>query len=156
MTTEKNKPSKRARQVTIPAGKLFITFNPGDTVYVQDASGLWPDAFKKLIDKREEAAYFRGATDEKRMQEQMAKNGRPQTPEEFLQSLLPTLHNFHVKDQNQIAAVILDELNKARVKRLNELEIQLNNTRELIALCEDSQKGLQLVREGGFEKLNFR
>jgi hypothetical protein len=86
----------------------------------------------------------------------MARNTRPLTPEEFLQNLLPTLRGFHAKDQNQILAVVLDEMNKDRERRLKELQAQLANTQELIGFCEESQRGLQLVRQGGFEQLNFR
>lgn len=147
---------KRARQVTIPAGKEYLLLTPGEKVYVIEADGRWPDDLDNMMRHREETAYERGVDDGKAIAEGMTRNSRQPTPEEFLQNLLPTLHSFHAKDQNQIAAVILDELSKARAKRLDDLKAQLDNTRELIALCEDSQQGLQLVREGGFEKLNFR
>lgn len=147
---------KRARQVTIPAGKEYLLLNPGERVYVMGADGRWPDDIYNTMQKQQESAYERGVEDGKAIAEGMTRNRRQQTPEEFLQSILPTLHNFHAKDQNQIAAVILDELTKARERRLGELQQQLDNVKELIGLCEDSQKGLQLVREGGFEKLNFR
>jgi hypothetical protein len=147
---------KRARQVTIPAGKEYLLLNPGEHVYVIGTDGKWPDDLNNTMERREETAYDRGVDDGKAIAEGMTRNTRQQNPEEFLQSILPTLHSFHAKDQNQIAAVILDELNKARVKRLSDLEAQLSNTRELIANLEESQYGLELVREGGFEKLNFR
>lgn len=83
-------------------------------------------------------------------------NQRQPTPEEFLQKVLQGLRGYHAKDQNQILAVLLDETSKDRERRLKELRQQLDNTQELISLCEESQQGLQLVREGGFEKLNFR
>lgn len=155
MNTETNKPSKRARQVTIPAGKLYITFNPGETVYVRGREDM-PATLHEYIRQKQEKAFEEGKAHQANLVELQARNCRPQTPEEFLQSILPALHNFHAKDQNQIAAVILDELSKARAKRLDELKAQLDNTRELIAFCEESQQGLQLVREGVFEKLNFR
>jgi len=145
-----------SRRVTIPAYKDYLILSPGETGYVVGRDGVWPDAISNVISKREEDAYEKGVNDGKAIADGMARNTRPLTPEEFLQKLLPTLHDFHAKDQNQIAAVILDELNKARVKRLNDLRAQLDNTRELIALCEESMTGLQLVREGVFEKLNFR
>jgi len=151
-----NEARKRARQVTIPAGKEYLLLTPGEKVYVIGTDGRWPDDLNNTMERREEKAYDRGVEDGKAIAEGMTRNTRQPTPEEFLQNLLPTLHSFHAKDQNQIAAVILDELSKARAKRLQDLEAQLANTRELIALCEESQQGLQLVREGGFEKLNFR
>ncbi len=147
---------KKARRVTIPAGKEYLLLTPGEKVYVIGTDGQWPDDLNNTMQRREEKAYDRGVDDGKAIAEGMTRNTRPETPEEFLQRILPTLHVFHAKDQNQIAAVILDELNKARVKRLEDLKAQLDNTRELIAMCEESQQGLQLVREGGFEKLNFR
>lgn len=156
MVKNQQQARKRARQVTIPAGKEYLLVNPGEKVYVIGKDGCWPDDLNNTLNRREETAYERGVDDGKAIAEGMTRNTRQPTPEEFLQGLLPTLHSFHAKDQNQIAAVILDELGKAREKRLAELNAQLNNTRELIKLCEDSQNGLQLVREGGFEKLNFR
>lgn len=147
-------PGKRARQVTIPAGKLYITFNPGETIYVPGKEGM-PATLNEYIRQKQEKAFEEGRAHQANLQLQ-AQNVRQLTPEEFLQHFLPTLHNYHAKDQNQIAAVILDELTKSREKRLKDLEAQLANTRELIALCEESQQGLQLVREGVFEKLNFR
>jgi hypothetical protein len=156
MVKNQNQPRKRARQVTIPAGKEYLLLTPGEKVYVIEADGRWPDDLDNMMRRREETAYEKGINDGKAIAEGQARNVRQLTPEEFLQHFLPTLHSYHAKDQNQIAAVILDELTKARAKRLHDLEVQLANTRELIALCEDSQKGLQLVRDGGFEKLNFR
>jgi hypothetical protein len=156
MVKNQQQPRKRARKVTIPAGKEYLLLTPGENVYVIGADGRWPDDLDSIMCRREETAYERGVNDGKAITDGITRHTRQPTPEEFLQKLLPTLHSFHAKDQNQIAAVILDELNKAREKRLADLKSQLDNTRELIALCEESQTGLQLVREGGFEKLNFR
>jgi hypothetical protein len=148
-------PSKRSRQVTIPAGKLYIVFNPGETVYLTEGKNM-PATLHEYVRQKQEQAFEEGKQFRENELNRLARNTRQQTPEEFLQSILPTIHNYHAKDQNQIAAVILDELTKARERRLGELQQQLDNVKELIGLCEDSQKGLQLVREGGFEKLNFR
>jgi len=155
MKKDQNQPRKRARQVTIPAGQMYITFKPGETVYLV-TDGKLPDEINNAMERREEAAYDRGVNDGKAIADGMARNCRQETPEEFLQRLLPQLRGYHAKDQNQIVAVILDEMGKDRERRLKELRAQLDNTQELIALCEESQQGLQLVREGGFEKLNFR
>jgi hypothetical protein len=145
-----------SRRVTIPAYKDYLILSPGETAYVVGRDGVWPDAISNVISKREEDAYEKGVNDGKAISEGMSRNTRPLNPEEFLQSILPTIRGFHVKDQNQIVAVILDEMSKDRERRLKELRAQLDNTQELIALCEDSQRGLQLVRQGGFEQLNFR
>lgn len=156
MVKNQQEARKRARQVTIPAGKEYLLLTPGERAYVIEADGRWPDDLNNMLRKREETAYDRGVEDGKAIAEGMTRNTGQQSPEQFLQSLLPMLHGYHVKDQNQIVAVILDELNKARVKRLNDLQAQLANTQELIGFCEESQRGLQLVRQGGFEQLNFR
>lgn len=156
MVKNQQQARKRARQVTIPAGKEYLLLTPGEKVYVIEADGRWPDDLDNMMRRREETAYERGVEDGKAIAEGMARNTRPLTPEEFLQNLLPTLRGFHAKDQNQILAVVLDEMSKDRERRLKELQAQLANTQELIGFCEESQQGLQLVREGGFEKLNFR
>jgi hypothetical protein len=146
----------KGRSVYIGAGLDYLTFKPGETIYVVGSDGVWPDDLNNTMQSREETAYDKGVADGKAIAEGMARNTRPLTAEEFLQNLLPTLRSFHAKDQNQIIAVILDEMSKDRERRLKELREQLDNTQELIALCEDSQRGLSLVRQGGFEQLNFR
>jgi hypothetical protein len=146
----------KGRSVYIGAGLDYLTFKPGETIYVVGSDGVWPDDLNNTMQRREETAYERGVEDGKAIAEGMARNTRPLTPEEFLQNLLPTLRGFHAKDQNQILAVVLDEMNKDRERRLKELQAQLANTQELIGFCEESQRGLQLVRQGGFEQLNFR
>lgn len=146
----------KGRSVYIGAGLDYLTFKPGETIYVVGSDGVWPDDLDNTIRKREETAYEKGVDDGKAIADGMSRNTRPMNPEEFLQSILPTIRGFHVKDQNQIVAVVLDEMSKDRERRLKELRAQLDNTQELIALCEDSQRGLQLVRQGGFEQLNFR
>lgn len=156
MEKNKNQRNKRARQVTIPAGREYLLLNPGEKVFVVEADGRWPDDLDYIMRNREETAYKRGLNDGKSIAEGLTRDCRQETPEEFLQRLLPQLRNYHAKDQNQIVAVILDEISKDRERRLKELRAQLDNTQELIALCEESQQGLQLVREGVFEKLNFR
>lgn len=156
MVKNQQQARKRARQVTIPAGKEYLLLTPGEKVYVIEADGRWPDELDNMMRGREETAYEKGVDDGKAIADGMSRNTRPMNPEEFLQSILPTIRGFHVKDQNQIAAVILDEMSKDRERRLKELQAQLANTQELIGLCEESQRGLQLVRQGGFEQLNFR
>lgn len=151
----------KARRVNIPAGKKFLTFNPGDSVYIIEGDGtVYPQALRETFEKREGQAYEKGLQEgaalvEKRMEEQ-SRNCRMRTPEETLRDVLAMIRGHHAKDQNQILAVIMDEMGKGLADRIKGIVGTIEQQQDLLKEAELAFAGFHNVRNGGFEKLNFR
>jgi len=150
------KASTKSRRVTIPAGKQYIVFDKGATVHLVDTDGVWPESIRKEFSEREEKAYIQGIKDGKNEQASTVVNARPRTMEETLQACLTMIRQHHGNDQNQITAVILNELGKDRENRVKAIREDIARAQELLGHAEACNNGFQEIRNGGFEKLNFR
>lgn len=146
----------KARRVTIPAGKDYIMFSATDTVYVVGPDGKWPDSIYNLMQKQQETAYEKGLNDGADLAKGQAVNQRSRTMEETLQEVLTMIRQHHGNDQNQIVAVVLNELGKDRQNRVKAIQEDIARATELLGHAEACNNGFNTIRNGGFEALNFR
>lgn len=143
----------KARRVSIPAGHDYLIVKPGETFYLIEPDGKLPQHLQETVDKREQVAYERGVTDGAQMQE---RDSRQFTVEEALQHILRVVRQYDAKDQNQILAVMMDEMRKSYEDRMKSLAETIAHHQGLLNATEQAFAGFIHVRNGGFEKLNFR
>lgn len=143
----------KARRVSIPAGHDYLIVKPGETFYLIEPDGKLPQHLQEVVDKREQTAYERGITDGVNMQERKSVQFNV---EEALQHILRVMRQYDAKDQNQILAVIMDEMGKAYAARIKTIVETIEHHQGLLGATEQAFAGFHHVRNGGFEKLNFR
>lgn len=156
MTKVKAKGKEKGRSVYIRAGHNYITLKPGETAYLIGEGGQWPREFIETMENREKTAYEKGRQDGQNALVNKAINMRPRTMEETLQECLTMLRQHHAKDQNQVVAIILNEMEKDRVSRVKAIQEDIARAQELLGHAEAINQGFNNIRKGGFEALNFR
>lgn len=142
----------KARRVSIPAGHDYLIVKPGETFYLIEPDGKLPQHLQEAVDKLNQTAYERGVTDGAQMQE---RNSRQFTVEEALQHILRVMRQYDAKDQNQILAVIMQEMRKGYEERMKTLAETISHHQGLLDATEKAFAGFVQVRNGGLEKLNF-
>jgi hypothetical protein len=140
------------RRVTIPAGKSYVLIDPKETVYLVLKDGSYSHGLQALINKERAEAFEHG----QKSPVMQAMNARKATKEETLQNVLKQVREHHGMDQNEIIAVLLNQLMQDRGKRIKSLEDDQTRINELLGQAQDCFLGFQEVRKGGFDKLGFR
>lgn len=121
----------------------FIKSNKLTPVREEPATWKWPDPALDELTNAEP-------------QPMAAVNCRQMTKDEALEKMLAMLREFNGQDQNQIVAIILNEMTQDREKRIEDLEKERAHVEDLLEKVKANYEGFQNVRGHGFEKLNFR